>query len=178
MMVLNMRNKQVWLGAAVSLAVIALVWIAWVFVFSTDSKSSQPASSQSNLQQDDQKPTAERAGQQGFFAEYRMERESLRGMQMEMLGQIINDSSAEKNSKQAASIRLTQIGEDMEKEMKMESLIKSKGFSDCVVIPQSDVVTVVVSASKLNTQQENDIRQVVGKAKNQSSKILITLIEP
>jgi hypothetical protein len=65
----------------------------------------------------------------------------------------------------------------MEREMKAENLIKSKGYSDCVVIFQDDATNVVISATQLSSEQEADIRQTIGKTKN-SSKLLLTLIEP
>lgn len=176
MMVLNMRDKKVRLGLGASLLVMTLVLFVSAWIYS-GAKSEQPVSSQ-GLEKEIVSKLDEKKAQKGFFAQYRMERESLRGLQREMLTQILNDSAADKTVRQAASIRLTQIGEEMEKEMKMESLIKSKGYEDCVVIPQNDALTVVISASHLSSEQENDVRQVVGKTKTPGGKVMITLIEP
>lgn len=176
MMVVNIKDKKVRLGMGVSLLVVVLVLAMSVWISSSKDEQ-QPAVKQS-LEQEVADKLDDKQVRKAFFAEYRLERESLRGWQKAMLSQIINDSTADNNMRQAASLRLTQIGEEMEKEMKMESLIKSRGYADCVVIPQNDAVTVVISASQLSSQQENEVRQVVEKTKTPGGKVLITLIEP
>lgn len=98
-----------------------------------------------------------------FFAEYRMDRERLRGKQVEMLREILNQSSGDKEARQAASLRLVEISTDMEREMKAENLIKSKGYQDCVVIIQPESTTVVVAADHLQLDQEQEIIALVSK---------------
>lgn len=109
-----------------------------------------------------------------FFAEYRLERDRTRGKQVEMLREILNQASAEKDARQAASLRLVEIATDIEKEMKAENLIKSKGFQDCVVIIQPENTTVVVAADGLNTDQEQELTKLVSRStKNPEQEIAI-----
>lgn len=96
-----------------------------------------------------------------FFAEYRMERERTRGKQIELLREIINQTSQGK-AREAASLRLVSISEDMEKEMKAENLVKSSGYKECVVIIQPSETTVVLKADSLSQQQEDQIKNIVG----------------
>jgi len=98
-----------------------------------------------------------------FFCEYRMERERVRGKQIDMLREVINNQSSEKKIREIASLRLVQITEDIEKEMKAENLVKSKGFADCVIIVQPDSTTVVVQASNLRLDQETELKKLVSK---------------
>lgn len=98
-----------------------------------------------------------------FFAEYRMERERTRSKQIELLHEIISQTSQGK-AREAASLRLVSISEDMEKEMKAENLVKSRGYKECVVIIQPHVTTVVLQASTLKSEQEDEIKQLVGSA--------------
>jgi stage III sporulation protein AH len=56
-----------------------------------------------------------------YFTEYRMERERMRGKQVEMLRGILDQSSNDKEARQAASLRLVEISADMEREMKAEN---------------------------------------------------------
>lgn len=98
-----------------------------------------------------------------FFAEYRLERERVRGRQIEMLQEIINNQSSETEARQAASLRLVEISEFMEKEMKIEHLVKSKGFSECVVIIQPESSTLVVHAASLRLDKEEELRKMVSK---------------
>jgi hypothetical protein len=84
-----------------------------------------------------------------FFAEYRMERERMRSREVETLKEVINKEDCSQDAKDAAALRLVKISENVEKEVKTESLIKSQGFKDCVVIIQNETTTVVVLASSL-----------------------------
>lgn len=96
-----------------------------------------------------------------FFAEYRLERERVRGRQIEMLQKIINNQSSEKEARLAASLRLVEISEFMEKEMKIEHMVKSKGFAECVVIIQPASSTLVVHAASLRLDKEEELRKMV-----------------
>ncbi len=177
MMVFNLANRRLWTAGAAVAVFIIMVWAIGSRFGAPISPSSSVADQDKNLEKSIVSKLEEKRGQKGFFAEYRMERESLRGKLTEMLSRIQNDPSADKAVRQAASLRLVNISEDMEREMKAENLIKSKGYSDCVVIFQDDATNVVISASQLSSEQETDIRQTIGKTKN-SSKLLLTLIEP
>ncbi|MBO8159203.1 SpoIIIAH-like family protein [Thermosyntropha sp.] len=97
-----------------------------------------------------------------FFAEYRLERERMRSRQMEMLKDIINNEKAEKKAREAASLRMVEITREMEKELKAENLVKSKGIEDCIVLLQSGGGTVVVEKDNLSKEEEAEIRRAVG----------------
>jgi hypothetical protein len=96
-----------------------------------------------------------------FFAEYRMERERMRSREVETLKEVINKEDCSQDAKDAAALRLVKISENVEKEVKTESLIKSQGFKDCVVIIQNETTTVVVLASSLRLDQEEDYTQYI-----------------
>ena len=97
-----------------------------------------------------------------FFAEYRLERERIRGRQIELLREVLN-SSAEQDARKEASLRLVQISEDMEKELQAEAMIKSKGYADCVVIIQQETILVVVESDNMRLDREEEIKEIVEK---------------
>jgi len=110
-----------------------------------------------------------------FFSEYRMERERVRGRQVEMLQEIINNQPNEKQAREAASLRLVQISEDMEKEMKTENLVKSKGFEECVVIIQPHTTTVIIQAGSLRLDKEKEIKDLVSRVTQCSEEDLCVI---
>jgi stage III sporulation protein AH len=110
--------------------------------------------------------------QDDFFSEYRIERERVRGKQVEMLQEIINNQSIEKEARQTASLRLVSITEDMEKEMKAENLVKSKGFEECVVIIQPHTTTVIIKSSTLRLDEEQEIKELVSRITQYSEENL------
>ncbi|QGT98957.1 hypothetical protein SYNTR_0364 [Candidatus Syntrophocurvum alkaliphilum] len=114
-----------------------------------------------------------------FFAQYRIERERVRGKQIELLRDIINDQSQEPRAKEVASERLVAITEDIEKELKAESFIKSKGFKECVVIIMPETTTVVVESTALRVDKEEEIKKLVSSATGCSEdKVSIIIHEP
>lgn len=99
-----------------------------------------------------------------FFAEYRMERERVRSREVETLKEVINKEDCSQEARDAAALRLVKISENVEKEVKTESLIKSRGYQDCAVIIQAETTTVVVLASTLRMDQEEEIKNMVSRA--------------
>jgi len=118
--------------------------------------------SETNAETDDQQGKSQ--AKYDFFSEYRLERERIRSKEIEMLREIINNSTNEKEVRQAALLRLVQITEDMEKEMKAENLVKSKGFEECVVIIHPQSITVVVEENSLRLDKEEEIKELVSRA--------------
>ncbi len=98
-----------------------------------------------------------------FFAEYRMERERIRGKQLELLRSIINNEASEEKARTAASLRIVDITKEMEKEMQAESIIKSKGYKDCVIILQAEATTIIIQTHNLSVAREKELRDLVGK---------------
>lgn len=111
-----------------------------------------------------------------FFSEYRLERERVRGKQVEMLREIINNQTSEKTVREAASMRLVQITEDMEKEMKAENLVRSKGFDECVIIIQPGATTVIVQTSTLRLDKEEEIKKLVSQATQCNEETLCLIV--
>ena len=109
-----------------------------------------------------------------YFAEYRMERERMRGKQVEMLRELLNQSSSDKEARQAASLRVVEISADMEREMKAENLIKAQGYEDCVIIIQPESTTVVVAVEHLQLDKEQELTSLVSKVtKSREDQIVI-----
>lgn len=116
-------------------------------------------------QQSGQK-SAEGQKSDGFFIEYRIERERTRGQQVEWLREIINNPNSDNDTRKVAQEQLYTISQNMGKEMEIESLIRAKGFSDAVVLIQhlpDKVVTVVVKSENLTTEQAAQIADLVSR---------------
>ena len=96
-----------------------------------------------------------------YFQTYRSDRESTRDQEMLYYDAIIaSDSSTEEAIKNAEEARLELVSQ-MEKELVVEGLIKSKGFEDCVVTISDSNVNAVVKASSLTSEQVAQIVSVI-----------------
>lgn len=117
-------------------------------------------------------------GTTNYFASFRIEREQVRGRQLAMLQEIAADEKSASNARDKACARMISITEEMEKEMKAENLVKSRGVKECVVIIQPANTTIVVDRISENGTSEDDIKglvsQVVGCSEDDLSLIQMT----
>ena len=96
-----------------------------------------------------------------YFQTYRTDRESTRDQEMLYYDAIIaSESSTEEAIKNAENAKLALI-EQMEQELIVEGLIKSKGFEDCVVTISDANVNAVVKAAELSSTQVAQIVEII-----------------
>lgn len=101
----------------------------------------------------------------GFFSEYRLERERTRDEQVELLREMVNNPNLDKESRAKASARLVEISETIDREVKAETLVKARGYEDCVVIAQPSLTTVVIPSKSpaLPVHKEEDLKEQVAR---------------
>ncbi len=159
-MVLNVKKRVK--PIIIVLSIIAIAYLCKGLFANNDNQPlknpEQPIIGDSKSALDNQQNEA----QHSFFASYRIERERVRGQQIEMLQTILNDRNIEKAAREAASLQMINLSAEIDKEVKAESLIKSLGFSDCVVINHDQVTNVVIPAKQVNAQDEKNIKNMLG----------------
>jgi len=96
-----------------------------------------------------------------FFAQYRLQREQSRSRELQVLQELARNEEQGKTSREAASMKIMRIMEDMEKEMKAENLVKSRGIEECVIISEAGMSTVVIKGSRAAVN-EDEIKDLVG----------------
>lgn len=96
-----------------------------------------------------------------FFSEYRMEREKNRSKEVEMWQEVINSQNTEATFKNLAQQELVKIVALTEKEMIIEQLVMSLGFSDALVFLTDDSATVIVEAEDLSSSQVAKIQDIL-----------------
>lgn len=98
-----------------------------------------------------------------FFSGFRMERERVRGKQIEVLNEVIGSQENEPQAQVVAANRLVKITEDMDAEMKAEQILKSKGYQDCVVFMQKGAVTAVIKSAPLIMEEKTELKEMLGR---------------
>jgi|GEM_PF-728135 len=96
-----------------------------------------------------------------FFSEYRMEREKNRSKEVEMWQEVINNQNTEKTFKNLAQQELVKIVALTEKEMIIEQLVMSLGFSDALVFLTDDSATVIVETKELSPAQVAKVQDIL-----------------
>ncbi len=96
-----------------------------------------------------------------FFAAYRSDREATRESEFLYLDAIISSETSSAEAKTAAEEQKLDLVERMEKELQLETLVKSKGFEDAIVTVSDSGVNVVVGAAEVTDAQAAQIYDIV-----------------
>lgn len=111
-----------------------------------------------------------------FFAASVMNRQSVRDEALEVLQQIADNPEALPDAKEKALADIATIAQNITIEGNIETLIKSKGFENCVAIISGDKCSVIVKSKGLLPSEVAQIVDIV----YQQSNILpenVTIIE-
>ena len=80
-----------------------------------------------------------------FFAASALNRTKARDEAVEVLQSVVDIGSDEEAAKQALA-DISRISADIEKEANIETLIKAKGFEDCIAVISGDTLSIVVKS--------------------------------
>lgn len=96
-----------------------------------------------------------------YFAQTVLSRKQARDNALEVLQTVAKSTSALPESVEAALSDIAKIAKDIENEANIETLVKAKGFSECIAVINDDSVTVIVKADKLLASQTAQINEIV-----------------
>ncbi len=88
-----------------------------------------------------------------FFVEYRLERDRVRGQELEMLNDIISNPQAGVETRREAELQILNLVELMEKELIVENMLKAQGYPDAIYFGGKDGVTVMIHTAQLNEEE-------------------------
>lgn len=99
--------------------------------------------------------------QQDYFESYRANRQSIRDMEMKYVQTISGNDNADAEVKKEAEARLLSIAALMEQELKLENLIKAKGFEDAIAFVEDGAISIVIKAKEINGNEATKILKIV-----------------
>ncbi len=97
---------------------------------------------------------------QDFFIEFRLDREKTEKEQVDLVKKVMDDQTASKEARDAATAHYLSIVDVMGKELKIEGILKAKGW-DTLVFLSPDACTVVVKTTRLEIKDVAQIGDVV-----------------
>ena len=107
---------------------------------------------------------ASKAEPEDFFAASALNRTKARDEAVEVLQSVVDIGGDEEAAKQALA-DISRISADIEKEANIETLIKAKGFSDCIAVISGDTLNIVVkSDDKLLPNEVAQIKEIAYKS--------------
>ncbi len=166
-MKLNMivGKKQIVLASLILILGVA-VYINWTFAndensIATGGQSSNLSSTSDKNYGDAELVSGSADNSDDFFAKARLEKQTSRDEAVATLAKMFGDTSASSEQVKEATDKALTTAKMIESESKMESLIKSKGFQDCVVYLSDQSAKVVVKTEGLEQAQAAQIMDIV-----------------
>ena len=96
-----------------------------------------------------------------FFAASQIERQRARDEAIEVLQGVVDDAGSLDAAKEQALADIAAIAATIEKEANIESLIKAKGFEECVAVISGDKANIIVKSEGLLPNQLSQILEIV-----------------
>ncbi len=96
-----------------------------------------------------------------YFTECRMNKQQSRDEALELLKAVADSEESADETKTKANNDMINLAKTTDVEGTIESLVKAKGFSDCMVYIGDDSVNVVVATSGLSSEQAAQINEIV-----------------
>ena len=103
---------------------------------------------------------AQNAGE-NYFTSTALDRREARDEALDVLKMVTENDEASEQAKAEAAAKISQIAVDIQNEANIETLVKAKGFEDCVAIISDGAVSVIVSAESLQAAEAAQILSIV-----------------
>ena len=99
--------------------------------------------------------------EENYFTSTVLNRQEARDEAIDVLKLVSESDDATAEAKAEAAQKISQIALDIQNEANIESLVKAKGFEECVAVISEDSVSVIVSAESLQASDAAKILSIV-----------------
>ena len=99
--------------------------------------------------------------QNSYFTATALSREQSRDEAIDVLKLVTESADASEEAKADAAAKISKIAVDIQNEINIETLVKAKGFEECVAVIGDNSVSVIVKAESL---QANEAAQILAIA--------------
>ena len=98
---------------------------------------------------------------QDYFTSTALDRQEARDEALDVLKMVTESDEASEEAKAQAQEKISKIAVDIQNEANIETLVKAKGFEECVAIISDNAVSVIVSAESLQAAEAAQILTIV-----------------
>ena len=99
--------------------------------------------------------------QNDYFTSTALDRQEARDEALDVLKMVTESQESSAEAKAEAQAKISKIAVDIQNESNIETLVKAKGFEDCVAIISDNSVSVIVSAESLQAAEAAQILSIV-----------------
>lgn len=96
-----------------------------------------------------------------YFASSILSREQARDEAIEVLKTVVNNEAALESAKETALGDIARIAGEIEVEANIETLIKSKGFEECIAVVTGSNANIIVKSDGLLQNELSQIKEIV-----------------
>ena len=96
-----------------------------------------------------------------YFTATALDRQESRDEALDVLKLVCESEESSAEAKAEAQAKMSKIAVDIQNEANIETLVKAKGFEDCVAVISEDAVSVIVSAESLKAAEAAQILSIV-----------------
>ncbi len=96
-----------------------------------------------------------------YFTATALDRQEARAEALDVLKLVTENDAATEEAKAEAADKISQIAVDIQNEANIESLVRAKGFEECVAVISDGAVSVIVSAESLQAAETAQILTIV-----------------
>ena len=152
--------------AAKSIAIFTMVILIGVAVYVNYRLFYDPTSSmgfgENNMQDntDGSQTTGTNAGND-YFTTTALNRQQSRDEAIDVLKLVTESDEASAEAKAEANAKIAKIATDIQNETNIETLVKAKGFEECVAIISDNAVSVIVSCEQMQAAEAAQILAIV-----------------
>ena len=107
-----------------------------------------------------------------YFTTSKLERENIYSQMLETYQEIYNNTNSSSEQKEAAIQEIAKINKTRNAIMIAENLVIAKGFEDIVIFANSNSVSVIIKAEKLEPEQIAQIQNIVSRELEVGAEII------
>lgn len=96
-----------------------------------------------------------------YFAQVKVERQKTHDGAVDLAKEVLEAADSSDEAKKEAVVKAAEIAKNMEQETNIESLIKAKGFSQCLAFIQNGECSIVVCKGELDDDGVISIKDIV-----------------
>ncbi|MBR5139985.1 MAG: SpoIIIAH-like family protein [Clostridia bacterium] len=116
---------------------------------------------ENNMEAGAESEATDSGAENDYFSATALSRSQARDEAIDVLKLVTEDEEASADAKAQAAAKISQIAVDIQNETNIETLVKAKGFEDCVAIISDGAASVIVKAESLQANEAAQILTIV-----------------
>ena len=147
--------------ASCALLIGLAVYLNYRWFYDPTSSLGYGENNMANNNSDNSTASGDLSENQDYFTSTALDRQQARDEALDVLKMVAESSESSQEAKTAAQEKISKIAVDIQNEANIETLVKAKGFEDCVAIISDGSVSVIVSTDSLQASEAAQILTIV-----------------